>query len=451
MRNTVFRPTALAVALWLPSIAMAQQCESSSHTITFSEFAEGTAISGQYADKGVGFSSGSFIASDSSNPTSPVLSGTPRFTGSITAAFVDPSNATVRVAATSASFQAGYFDDIGSTEVTYLDIDNRVIRTERNQSRGIETFTAPEGTHAISIGGTSDSAGFAIDNLRFALASSPLNIAAPTEGAKFAQMVNNHTRSGDITLQAGGSAAVGDITWTLVQEYDTDRPRNLPGLTSTLTSSGTGTAKVYYQSRGGRITIKSRDAQGREACPTRLIYVVGDTLTEDEITNRLTTLYRTGATPRLLTGIADKESTYRQFELRTKYDQSALWPVESREDGGSHIGLMQVASAGAQGVKNAWDWLENTEQAMLLFREKLALGRNLENRIRNTRPGLRELTAVERENMALALYGPYAGATFSEQYYRAVQRSDGSYDWVVNTENNPGGVGYANDVRSRIR
>src|SRR5688572_8837112 len=58
--------------------------------ITFSEFPNGTPITDQYAEKGVVFGGDSpFIAEDGSNPTSPVLSGSPLFFGEIKGRFVN--------------------------------------------------------------------------------------------------------------------------------------------------------------------------------------------------------------------------------------------------------------------------------------------------------------------------------------------------------------------------
>lgn len=53
--------------------------QGASAVITFSEFAVGTSISTQYQNIGITFGgSGPFITTDGANPTSPVLSGTPR-------------------------------------------------------------------------------------------------------------------------------------------------------------------------------------------------------------------------------------------------------------------------------------------------------------------------------------------------------------------------------------
>src|SRR5690348_14286516 len=62
------------------------------NVITFSEYPAGTAISNQYANKGIIFGGSTpFITPDGSNPTSPVLSGTPLFQGAIEGTFVSPS------------------------------------------------------------------------------------------------------------------------------------------------------------------------------------------------------------------------------------------------------------------------------------------------------------------------------------------------------------------------
>ncbi|MEO6064386.1 MAG: hypothetical protein ABIP49_01215, partial [Lysobacterales bacterium] len=223
---------------------------------------------------------------------------------------------------------------------------------------------------------------------------------------------------------------------------------------SSFNTNGTATKQLYYQSRGGRGTVEATAGQDNAACPLEYFYVVGNDIPAPDITTRLVSLYN-GATPRLFTGIASKESTYRQFATQTKYEKSALWPLESY-DGGSHVGLMQVATSGAtirgdQGVRNAWDWLENTAFAADLFREKGRIAASLERRIRHNNRGLRALTNVESENMALTLYGPGAQASLNGQYYRAFQSPDGSVDWIVNTANNPDGVAYANSVRQKMQ
>ena len=134
--------------------------------ITFSEFPINTAVSNQYSDKGVVFGNGAFITGDGANPTSPVLSGTPRFSGPIQVQFVVPGTSDPSIVA-SFSLDAGYFDAIGSTRLIIYDQQNRIIDQKTNTRLGIENFT-------VSGGGISkftmeifenEPAGFAIDNL----------------------------------------------------------------------------------------------------------------------------------------------------------------------------------------------------------------------------------------------------------------------------------------------
>ena len=60
-------------------------------TITFSEVPLEEFVTNQYEDDGVIFTSTVQTAEDEANPTSPVLSGYPRFEGAIEGYFVDPS------------------------------------------------------------------------------------------------------------------------------------------------------------------------------------------------------------------------------------------------------------------------------------------------------------------------------------------------------------------------
>ncbi|MFB3061391.1 MAG: hypothetical protein ACE10C_08500 [Candidatus Binatia bacterium] len=84
--------------------------------ITFSEFPVGTSISDQYSDRGIIFGGDSpFISTDGANPTSPVLSGSPRFFGAIAGDFVAPTDGTTLAIVESFSLDAGFFDELGST------------------------------------------------------------------------------------------------------------------------------------------------------------------------------------------------------------------------------------------------------------------------------------------------------------------------------------------------
>jgi hypothetical protein len=104
------------------------------------------------------------------------------------------------------------------------------------------------------------------------------------------------------------------------------------------------------------------------------------------------------ATPHLLTGIAQVESTYAQFSTRTLYGVSAKWPTENfptkHVPGGTHIGLMQVRPAD-YGIGAAWNWVENTSSGVALFQQKLATAKLDSQHAEPNRRELRERRSLE--------------------------------------------------------
>lgn len=179
-------------------------------------------------------------------------------------------------------------------------------------------------------------------------------------------------------------------------------------------------------------------------------YITGTEIPNTAITDQLVSLYD-GATPHLLTGIAMRESSYRQFAQSVLYGYSGDWPLESY-DGGSHIGLMMVPLTNA----DAWDWLENTVDGANLFKQKLALAQHYENLIIASHPGLPELGGVDLEKMAVLLYGPGARRSLLKQYFipvHPVQKSSpgSSWTWAVNSGGNPTGVKYTDNVFADIQ
>jgi hypothetical protein len=122
-----------------------------------------------------------FITEDGSNPTSPVLSGSPIFDGPVSILF-DTDLAGV-------GLEGGFFDDIGSTAITAFARDGSVLGSVTNTTTGIEFLglVTDDGQNKIaglqfSLVGN-ESAGFAIDNLRFGRAGQvepPTGIPEPT-------------------------------------------------------------------------------------------------------------------------------------------------------------------------------------------------------------------------------------------------------------------------------
>jgi hypothetical protein len=109
-----------------------------------------------------------FITTDSANPTSPVLSGTPRFNGPIALLFSVPQLAV--------GFSGGFFDAVGSTGITAFGVDGSFLGTIINEGTGIEFLGLISASNVAEIAGVfldlvgAEPAGFAIDNVRFGVA-----------------------------------------------------------------------------------------------------------------------------------------------------------------------------------------------------------------------------------------------------------------------------------------
>ena len=164
-----------------PSDVAISGAEVAAGTITFSEFPVGTAITTQYSDMGIVFGGDSpFIEIDISNPTSPVLSGTPRFSGAIEGSFVDPADGVTQAFATTFQLDAGFFDELASTRLSWFDADGNLLGQRDNAiGFGIETFVvdgipAPGAARWRIALIAPDQNGFAIDNVSFTLAVNPL-------------------------------------------------------------------------------------------------------------------------------------------------------------------------------------------------------------------------------------------------------------------------------------
>ncbi len=107
-----------------------------------------------------------FITGDAANPTSPVLSGTPQFAGSVAVLFSQD------VAAV--GLDGGYFDAIGGTTIEAYDRTGNSLGSIVNSEYGIEFFGLGDDSGDAVIAGIqfyitgAEPAGYAIDNLTFA-------------------------------------------------------------------------------------------------------------------------------------------------------------------------------------------------------------------------------------------------------------------------------------------
>jgi hypothetical protein len=140
------------------------------HTITFSKYPVGTHITTQYENDGIKFGGDMpFITTDGANPTSPVLSGTPKFMGAIDGTFVFP-NTDKQAGVHKFALDAGYFNNLHSTKLSWYDEAGKLLGSETNSAFGIEHFGISSATligswRIAEIGNEHDA--YAIDNVAF--------------------------------------------------------------------------------------------------------------------------------------------------------------------------------------------------------------------------------------------------------------------------------------------
>ena len=136
--------------------------------VTFSELPIGTAVTTQYQEWGLHFGGEQpFVTTDGSNPTSPVLSGTPKFYGDLEIRIVDPATG-APTTSNGVTLDVGYIDNRDSVEIVAYDLEGRATSTERTNAFGINNVRI-EGAriHRLTISAvTQEVAGFAIDNVR---------------------------------------------------------------------------------------------------------------------------------------------------------------------------------------------------------------------------------------------------------------------------------------------
>jgi len=125
-----------------------------------------------------------FIVGDGSNPTSPVLSGSPTFNGPIGILF--------SVDLAGVGLDGGFFNAIGGTAITAFDRNGNLLGRVSNERIGIEFLGLVTDDGAATIAGLlfslvgSEPAGFAIDNVRFGTAGQVTIPGAVPEPASLA-------------------------------------------------------------------------------------------------------------------------------------------------------------------------------------------------------------------------------------------------------------------------
>jgi hypothetical protein len=264
-------------------------------------------------------------------------------------------------------------------------------------------------------------------------ATATLLQVAPSCGFSIPASGLRHTLSDDylttsVPLRVVSNCS-GSASWSIIFSYETSGGKG-----------SWGAGRYYLRGPLNQpVTLNVPDGVGGRADATVTIsvpgqppppplsavfYVAGRTIPDSVITDRLLSLYAGGATPRLFTGVAAVECSYRQFSPSTLYGQSAYWPLES-PGGGSYVGLIMVPA----GMEHAYSFLFNTAFGVDLFMgDKMTFCRNDISLIRSTHPMLRDLTAQEYEKCALVKYGPYP----TQGLYYAPNES--GTDWVVDAD-----------------
>ena len=187
------------------------------------------------------------IVTDSSNPTSPVLSGTPRFNGPVSVLFSVP------VAAV--GLEGGYFNAIGGTSIEAYDAQGNVLGRVTNTQLGIEFYGLKDSSGQNVIKGISffitgnEPAGFAIDNLTFGALEqltgpkitsiSPSTITAGA--ASFPMTVNGSDFQSGATLIWKNAAGVES---TLVTNFASSTRLTTTIPSSLVANAGQATVKV---------------------------------------------------------------------------------------------------------------------------------------------------------------------------------------------------------------
>lgn len=274
----------------------------------------------------------------------------------------------------------------------------------------------------------------------FILVLEGLVITDPSTGDAFTLDESNYTQTDPVsyTAQAGDTSTA--ITWSAVLKYATSGHRGNFSSTLSFSTQPEATQTETYTSMGGQITATA--TQG-PLTDTVTATVSGASIPASSYTSVLGSLYASGATPTLLEQIATYESSYAQFTARTLYKVSALWPTESY-DGGSHIGLMQVATTGGIGL--AFDYNQNAQSGATLFMGNLGIATKRLNSLYKANKGLTAPTGVMIEDEALSYYNVGTGP----RYWIVTKGTSGVPQWTENTAGDPQGTAYADCVRTQV-
>lgn len=280
-------------------------------------------------------------------------------------------------------------------------------------------------------------------------ATSTIKITSPTAKQVFV-LSNGSLPSTTVLIAATTSPANYPTGWQFSATYRTRGTVSFPQVNLggiSLAAGKQGGFSVFEA--GGSIAIAVSVSNPTGASSTSA-YIVGANPSESTITSTLVSLYQSSSrfprsgTPRLLTGLAAKESSYSQFATfkHPTYGITAAWPNDNAAapgGGGGYIGLMQVPSS----MSTAFSWMQNIKTGVSIFSDKLGTATSLMNSAMKAHSKLPALRDTQIEDNALVYYGPYGG---SGGYW--VPNSSGTA-WVQ-TSSNSGGVSYVVYIRGHM-
>ena len=313
-----------------------------------------------------------------------------------------------------------------------------------------------------------------------ALGSNSISIVNPNDGQTFPLTDADVTATtlSFLANASSGSSSPQAVSWTAALTYQPSQGSFGPYNDNRRFSSTSGSPVTStYTGLGGQLKVTAK----AQTCPssqpaTATVTITGSPVPIPDIQNYLLSIYQSDpnmATPTLLVQIAEDESRWLQFctvgstcQLKSQqaiYGSNGPWPVEGKlvmpEDGSDptlHIGLMQVPLT----QDTAWNWVKNAGAGQQTFDNKFAYVRNAVKKIRGNRPGLRDLTPYEYENMALLQYGESPGRKYGNFYYVAAcdgvptnyqskqtPTCNGQWDWQTTSQNTKG-VKYVDRVRN---
>ncbi|HTQ14647.1 MAG TPA: hypothetical protein VMH86_12305 [Rhizomicrobium sp.] len=271
-------------------------------------------------------------------------------------------------------------------------------------------------------------------------------------------------RTVSVTYEGTSSQTTDTVAWTVDISYTTSGGVG-PFTKDDSFNTGINQPRARnYAAVGGQVTVNAT-GQASGAAPQVQSYITGSNLSRKSVTAYLNGLYGTAATGAglknytadLMSGVAFQESSCQHFHRITLYNTSAFWPAENYTTGnasqrGLYIGLTQVPTT----MKTAWDWNANGTQGVSIMGQKLTAAVAYQKSMQATHTGLKGMTGVELEDVALLMYAGYANVKGTgPQYFQpscsgtpnGATCTGGTWTWVQRPNLSSGALGYVATVR----